>query len=157
MSFQRRVGTANRGAIPFVPLDPPSDQIRVLVPLRAGEALWIAVLTGSPILVEGRASDRLLRVEKLSAGNGESVLQILDAIFDSNQWIPIDTTSIGSADDRDAIGDGPLTVTLKNPLATTAQRIAIFPATPALYSSLSGLPAPDPTTERDQYGGWRLP
>jgi hypothetical protein len=157
MSFQRRVGSANRGAIPYVPLDSPSDEMRVLVPLRGGEALWIAVMAGSTILVEGRADDRLLRVEKLAVANGESILQMLDAILDSNQWIPIDTASIGSADDRDAIGDGPLTVTLKNPLAATAQRIAIVPATPALYRALSGLPAPDPTTERDEYGGWRLP
>jgi hypothetical protein len=157
MSFQRRVGTANRGAIPYVPLDSPSDQMRVLVPLRGGEALWIAVMAESPILVEGRAGDRLLRVEKLSAGNGESVLQMLDAILESNRWIPIDTASIGSAKDRDAIGDGPLTVILKNPVSATAQRIAIVPATPALYRALSGLPAPGPTTERDEYGGWRLP
>jgi hypothetical protein len=157
MSFQRRVGADNRGAIPYVQLDSPSDRTRVLVPLRSGEALWIALIAEPTILVEGRAGDRPLRVEKLSAGNDGSVLHMLNAVLDSNQGIPIDAASIGLADDRDAIEEGPLTVILKNPLGATAQRIAIVPATPELYSALSGLPAPGPTTERDAFGGWRLP
>jgi hypothetical protein len=157
MSFQRRVGTANRGAIPHVRLDQSSDRMRVLVPLRGDEALWIAVIAGSRILVEGRAGDRPVRIEKLSAGNDDSVLQMLNAVLESDTWIPIDTTSIAVADDREAIGDGPLTVILKDPLGATVQRIEIVPATPSLYSALSGLPAPGPTTAQEEYGKWRLP
>jgi hypothetical protein len=155
MSFQRRVGTANRGAIPYVPFDSLSGRNRVLVPLRGGEALWIAVVTDLPIIVEGHAGDRPLRVEKLPAGSHNN-LQMLNAVLDKNQWMPIDTTSIAAADNPDAIGDA-LTVTVSHPLSAAAQRIAIVPATPALYSALSRLPAPKATTEHDGYGGWRLP
>lgn len=157
MSFQRRVGAANRGAIPYVPLDSPSDRMRILVPLRSGEALWVAVIAEPTILAEGRAGDRPLRIEKSPAGKDGNILLMLDAVLDLDRWLLIDPASIACASDRDAIGDDPLTVIVKDPLRGTAQEIAIVPATPALYTALSGLPAPGPTTEEDEYGGWRLP
>lgn len=157
MSFQRRVGTANRGVIPCVSLDSPSDRMRVLVPLRPGEALWIAVTAGPAILVSGTAGDRALRVETVSLGNDESVLVMLDAVFESNQWTPIDANSVRWADHREAIAGDPLAIVLTNPVAATTQRIAIVPATAALYQAISGFPAPGDTTQQDEYRGWRLP
>jgi len=155
MSFQRRVGSANRGAIPYVEFDTSFGWSRVLIPLRVGEALWVAVVTELQIIVEGHAGERPLGVEKLPAGNQEN-LQMLGAVLDQGRWLPIDTNSVVVADDPDTIGDG-LTVVVSNSLTAATQRIAIAPVTPALYSELSGLPAPEITTERDGYGGWRLP
>jgi hypothetical protein len=157
LSFQRRVGSANRGAIPYVALDSPATRKRVLVPIRAGEALWIAVMAAAAILVEGRGGDRPLRVESLAQAKDGSVLRMLDAVYDQDRWMPIDNASVSCADGRNAIGDDSLTIFLKDPLDATAQRIGIVPATPELYEALSGLPAPVPTTERDEYSGWRLP
>lgn len=155
MSFQRRVGSANRGAIPFAPLDSRPKETRVLIPLRAGEALWIAILANSQIIVAGHAGEMPLRVETLPAHKDEN-LQMISAVLDQGRWLPIDTASVPVAGHRDAIGRG-LMVVVSNPIAAASQRIAIVPATPALYTELSQLPAPDATTERDGYGGWRLP
>jgi hypothetical protein len=157
VSFQRRVGAANRGALPFVALDSPSDRARVLVPLRAGEALWIAVMADPAIVVDGHAGEDSLRVVELSQANDGSVLRALDAVLRLNRSLPLDSASIECADDRNKIGEDPLTIVLKNPLQGTVQWIAIVPATPGIYEALSGLPAPRPSTERDEYGGWRLP
>lgn len=157
LSFQRRVGSANRGAVPYVALDSPAAATRVLVPIRSDEALWIAVMAGAAILVEGRAGDRPLRVETLAPAKDGSVLHRLDAVYDQDRWMPIDKASVPCADDRSGIGEDPLTIFLKNSPDAAAQRIAIVPAIPELYETLSGLPAPAPTTERDEYSGWRLP
>jgi hypothetical protein len=159
VSFQRRVGAANRGAIPWVALDSPSGRMRVLIPLRAGEALWIAVLSAPAVVVEGHAGDRPLRVEQLPPTRDGNVLQMLDSVLVSNRWVPIDAASILCADDRNALGDDhdQLTIRLKNPPRTEDQWIAVVPATPSLYETLSGLSAPGPTSEEDGYRGWRLP
>jgi hypothetical protein len=157
VSFQRRVGAANRGAIPCVQLDSPADRMRVLVPLRAGEALWIAILAPPEILADGVAGDRPLRVVNLSPANDGGGLRMLDAVLCSHQWMPIDMTSIACIDDRDAIGDGALKLVLRDQPAATAHQIEIILATPELYGTLSGLPAPRATTEQDEFGGWRLP
>ena len=155
MSFQRRVGTANRGSIPCVPLDSCSDRMRVLVPLRDGEALWVALLADAPITLEGRAGTRPLRVGTLPAGQNQN-LQMIDAVFESDRWMPIGTASVTVVDDHDAKQEA-LSIAISDPRAATTERIAIVAVTPALYGVVSGLPAPEPTTERDQYAGWRLP
>jgi hypothetical protein len=157
LSFQRRVGTANRGALPFVGLDSLSDRTRVLVPLRAGEALWIAVMADPAIVVDGHAGEDPLRVVRLSQANDGSVLQALDAVLRLDRWLPLNSATVEWADNRTKIVDDPLTVVLKNPLQGTVQWIAIVPATPGIYEALSDLPAPRPSTERDEYRGWRLP
>jgi hypothetical protein len=131
--------------------------MRVLVPLRAGEALWIAVMADRAIVVDGRAGKDPLRVEKLSQAKDGSALHALDAVFRFDRPLPLDTASIACADDRNKIGDDVLTIVLQDPPQGTTQRIAIVPARPALYEAVSGLPAPAPTTEQDQYRGWRLP
>lgn len=157
MSFQRRVGSANRGAIPYAVLDAPAGGKRVLIPIRAGEALWIAITAEAAILVEGRAGTRPLRLQTVAPVKDGSILQMLDAVCDQGRWMPIDKASVSCSEDSNGIGDDPLTIFLKNPVDALAQRVAIVPATPELYETLSGLPAPAPTTERDEYSGWRLP
>ena len=157
LSFQRRVGAANRGALPYVQLESPSDRMRVLVPLRAGEALWIAFMADPAFAVEGWAGDDPLRVEQLSKANDGSVLQALDAVLRRDRLLPLDAASIECVEDRNQIGDDVLTIVVKNLLQGAVQRIAIVPATPELYEALSGLAAPAPTTEREGYRGWRLP
>jgi hypothetical protein len=156
VSFQRRVGAADRGALPYFALDSSPDRMRVLVPLRTGEALWIAVMAGPAVVIEGRAGDRPLRVEKFSLANDGRALQMFDAILDADRWIPIDAVSVSCADDPAATGD-PLTLSLERPLQSQRRWITIVPATPALYERLSGLPAPAPSTEQDEYQGWLLP
>jgi hypothetical protein len=128
-----------------------------MVPLRVGEALWIAIMTETTIAVDGRAGKRPLRAKLVSGGADGEILQALDAVLSSDEWVPLDGESIQCAEHRDEIGVDPLTILLKNPLEGTAQEIEIVPAAPALYEALSGLAAPGPTTERDEYRGWRLP
>jgi hypothetical protein len=65
VSFQRRVGAANRGVLAFVALDSASDRKRVLVPLGAGEALWIAVMAGPAIVVSGHFAGERARTMML--------------------------------------------------------------------------------------------
>jgi hypothetical protein len=157
LSFQRRVGTANRGALPCVSLDSTPGRIRIMVPLRVGEALWIAIMTETKIAVDGRAGQRPLRAKLVSEGADGDILLAFDAVLSSEEWVPLDGQSIKCAEHRDEIGRDPLTILLKNPLEGTTQEIGIVPAAPALYETLSGSEAPGPTTERDEYRGWRLP
>src|SRR3954447_2583872 len=156
VSFQRRVGGADRGALPYFALDPSSHRMRIVVPLRPGEALWIAVMAGPAVSIEARAGDRPLRMQKFSPAEDGTGLQMFDAVFAADRWIPIDAASVSCADDPGATGE-PLTLTLKDRLQSENRWIAIIPATPALYERLSGLPAPDPSTEQDEYQGWLLP
>jgi len=69
----------------------------------------------------------------------------------------LNAASIDIADNSGSIGIDALTLFLEKKSEGIIQRIAIVPASPALYQALSGLPAPEPTTERDEYRGWRLP
>lgn len=156
VSFQRRVAAANRGALPYVPLDSAADRIRLLVPLRSDEALWIAVMAEPSIAVEGRAGASPLRALNLSDTSDGRALIALDAIGRDDQWLPIDATSIAIADDIAATATDAITLTLSQP-NHVARRIGIVAATSALYESRGGLPAPRPTTEQDQFRGWRLP
>jgi hypothetical protein len=157
VSFQRRVGAANRGAIPYVPLYSSKGLKRVMVPLGAGEALWIAVMAGPAILVEGHAGDDPLRVEQLSQSKDGGVLLALDMVTRHGRPFPLDAASIEYVDDRARIESDALTIVLKNSRSGMIQRIGIVAATPRLYEAVSSLPAPAPTTERDEYQGWRLP
>jgi hypothetical protein len=131
--------------------------MHVLVPLRVGEALWIAVMADPAIVVDGHAGDDPLRVVRLSQANDGNVLHMLDAVLRFGQSLPLDPASVECADDRTKIGCNPLTIVLKNPLQGMFQRIAIVPAKPEIYEAFSGLPAPRPSAEQDEYRGWRLP
>src|SRR4051812_29958009 len=113
LSFQRRVGSANRGAIPYVALQSSSAGKRLLVPIRADEALWIAAMAEAAVLVEGRAGDRPLRAATLAPAKDGSVLHMLDAVRDQGRWVPIDKASVPYADDGSGMRDDPLTVFLK--------------------------------------------
>jgi hypothetical protein len=157
VSFQRRVGAANRGAIPYVPLSSSKDRKRIMVPLGAGEALWIAVMVGPATLVEGHAGDDPLRVEQLSQRKDGVVLLALAKVTRHGRPLPLDAASIEYVDDRARIESDALTIVLKNSRSAMIQQIGIVVATPRLYEAVSGLPAPAPTTERDEYQGWRLP
>ena len=109
------------------------------------------------IVVDGHAGDDPLRVVRLSQANDGNVLHMLDAVLRFGQSLPLDPASVECADDRTKIGCNPLTIVLKNPLQGMFQRIAIVPAKPEIYEACSGLPAPRPSTEQDEYRGWRLP
>jgi hypothetical protein len=140
-----------------VRVDSLSDQIRVLVPLRACEAIWLAVMAEPEIAVHGRAGKEPLRVETWPLASDGSVMHALDAVLRFDRPLPLDVASIEIADDAKSIEDDVLTLVLESRLQATLQRIAIIPATPRLYEAVSGLTAPGPTTERDEYGGWLLP
>ena len=157
VSFQRRVGAANRGVLPFVRLDAPSDQVRVLVPLRDDEALWMAVIADPEIAVHGRAGREPLRVERWAPAKDGSIMHALDAVLRADRPLPLDAASIDLADVSAAINTDVLTLLLEGPTQAATWQISIVPVTPRLYEALSGCTAPAPTTERDEYRGWRLP
>ena len=157
VSFQRRVGAANRGAIPYAPLDSSKDRMRIMVPLGADEALWIAVMAGPSTVVEGFAGIDPLRIEELSRKKDGRVLLALAAMTRRGRRLPLDAASIECVDNRDLIGGDTLTIVLRDQRPGAVHQIGIVAATPRLYEVLSNLPAPAPTTERDEYRGWRLP
>jgi hypothetical protein len=157
VSFQRRIGAANRGALPFVQLGSPSDRIRVLVPLREGEALWIAVMAGPTVAVRGYAGQDALGLKTWPPAKDGSALRALDCVLRLGRSLPLDAASIDIADNSAAIEIDALMLSLEETPGGPIRRIVVVPATPGFYQAFTGLPAPDPTTERDEYRGWRLP
>lgn len=155
ISFQRRVGKSNRGALPCLPLAPAPDRLRVLVPLAEGEAFWIAVLAEPGIVVQGHAGPHQLRVVVVSQGIGQRVLRAIDGMLLGACWAPLDASSIARAGHRDEVGIDGLTIRLESD--GWSQQVAVVPATPALYESLSGFPMPHAASEEESYRGWRLP
>jgi hypothetical protein len=153
VSFQRRVGKDNLGALPCLLLSPASDRLRVLVPLRDGEALWVAVLAEPTITLEGYAGPYRLRASVVSQSIGHQSLLALDGILVGERWAPLDATSLPRASCRNEIDIDGLTIRLGSD--SWSQELAVVLATPALYESVSGFPLPQATF--DSYGGWRLP
>lgn len=141
VSFQRRVGAANRGALPIATLESSPDRVRVAVPLRTGEALWVAVIAAPSAAISVRMGTATLDGATTSAGK--------------DTMHRFDAEALGVADARRDVAADSLTITLETPDGTV--RIGAIAVTPQLYEELSGEPAPRPTTEDDQYGGWRLP
>lgn len=156
MSFQRRVGAANRGALPCVRLGESADRLRVLVPLHKAESLWIAVLAEASIAVSGRAGDDPLRVAEISGRRDARTLYGFDAVIRAGEELPLDAVTLDIVDDDAELKFDALTVTFQAG-DIVAARIGIVVATPRLYASVSGLPPPPPSSAADQYGGWRLP
>jgi hypothetical protein len=154
-SFQRRIGTSNRGALPCFVLLSVSDCSRVLVPVRDGEALWVAILGASDIKLDGRAGSYQLRTNIVSQDIGQQTLCMLDAIRLTDASVPIDSASIPRAASRDELETDGLTIHLEREGWT--HELSVVLATPMLYESLSGFPLPQPTSEQDAYRGWRLP
>lgn len=155
MSFQRRVGRANRGALPYFRLGGSPDEVRVLVPLRETESLWVGVMRQADIAVSGQAGHDLLRIENISGKHG--VLCILDGVIRSGESLPLAAATLEIVDDEARLNQDTMTILLAeagNPLAT---HVGIIVAAPRIYAKLSGLPSPPPTSDADQYGGWRLP
>jgi hypothetical protein len=156
VSFQRRVGAANRGALPFAPLGEHDGGTRVAVPLREGEALWIAVITDAGLAVTGRAGDDPLHVEAVAPGKDGGGLRVLDAVLRQGRPLPLGRASLACAQRPDEINADTLAVEIAD-ASQRVDRIAIVLVTPELYTELTGLPPPPPSTDKDEYGGWRLP
>jgi hypothetical protein len=146
---------ANRGALPFHKLGGAPQQQRVLVPLGRGEALWVAwfVRPGTEVtgLTEG---GKALRVVPLDAGHRGWALLAADAVESSDGLRPIDALTVTLAERPDAVERDHLTFRVTG---GARGHLGVVLATPDVYQSISGRPAPEPTSAADAYGGWRLP
>jgi hypothetical protein len=130
---------------------------RVLVPLRPGEALWVAIsLLPNISLAATAVNGSEVRVVILTAARCETIL-VADALVVTDKARPIDETQIALATTRAAIAQDHLTFRLTTKAGHMAGQLGVVFGTPALYESISGLSAPQATSADDAYGGWRLP
>ena len=161
MSFQRRVGTGvdrNRGALPFHQIGNDDRPLRILVPLPAGEALWIS-WTLKPGLRVARHTRDDIAVEITPMTNSTTRWNYwsADALKTPDMASDIDENSFAPIRTKRQIEKDHFLFEVFSESGDVLNRIAIVIATPALYARLSGSPAPLPTVPADAYGGWRLP
>jgi hypothetical protein len=127
------------------------------VPLREGEDIWLAWTLDNGTSVAGQTSGgeplRLRRVVELSAGN----LLAADAIEAAGASRPINGTTAFLATKRADLANDSLVFRVENEGTIHVDDVHVLLATPALYESLSGFQAPEPTTGSRGYGGWLLP
>ncbi|MBV8824837.1 MAG: hypothetical protein JO084_06470 [Bradyrhizobiaceae bacterium] len=80
-----------------------------------------------------------------------------DAIAAKGGPHPIDATSCFPVSQPEELDRDQLIFAVVGKEMSEPDRIGVVLATGALYAALSGLPAPDPTSPSQAYGGWRLP
>jgi hypothetical protein len=142
--------------LPCYTLGRKGSHWRVLVPLRSDEALWIAFVIRPNLGVVGSTLDGFaVDVTTLSTSRDEAVLAA-DALVTADGRRPIDASQIAFASTRAATKRDHLRFRLMSAAGEVGD-LAVVLAVPALYASVSGLPAPQPTSVDDAYGGWRLP
>jgi len=130
---------------------------RVLLPLAPGEALWIALTISSGMSVTGRAGREPLRVAPIAESHDGSALIVADAVLSASGPHPLDAVTFAVADTKRALKRNHLIVEVKMKTGRIVGRLGIVLGTPILYELISGRPAPPITSEKDAYGGWRLP
>jgi hypothetical protein len=130
---------------------------RVLLPLAPGEALWIALTIASGMSVSGGAGREPLRIAPVAESYEGSTLLAADAVLSASGPRPLDAVTFALADTKRALNRDHLTIEVKSTAGRIAGRLGLVLGTPALYELLSGRPAPPATSEKDAYGGWRLP
>jgi hypothetical protein len=159
LSFQRRKDVvSNRGALPFHRLSSGGDALRLLVPLPAGEALWIAWMIKPQVIVSGAdASGNAMRIRPVSRSRDGWGLFAADALERPDGLHNLDGNSFALASTRKLLGDNHLRFVLHGERGEALTSVGVVLATPALYARLSGQPAPSPSAPGDAYRGWRLP
>jgi hypothetical protein len=81
---------------------------------------------------------------------------VADAVLSAGGWRPLDAVTFALAATKGALKHDHLIIEVENKAGRIAGRLGVL-GTPALYELVSGRPAPPPTSEKDAYGGWRLP
>jgi hypothetical protein len=161
MSFQRRVGTGvdrNRGSLPFHQIGNDDRPLRILVPLPAGEALWISWTLKPGLRVAGHTRDDIaVRVAPVTDSITRWNFWSADVLETPNVASDIDENAFAPIRTKKQIEKDHLLFEVFGESGDVLNRIAIVIATPALYARLSGSPAPLPSVPSDAYGGWRLP
>jgi hypothetical protein len=161
LSFQRHVGVgvgSNRGALPYFRLRSVDGRLRVLVPLPAGEALWIAWMLRPGGTVSGSDADgNALHIAPVTQSGERWSLFAADALEHAEGRRSLDSNSFALARTRKAVAQDHLRFEVQGKDAETLHSVGIVLATPALYARLSGQPAPSPSAPSEAYTGWRLP
>jgi hypothetical protein len=148
---------SNRGALPFHQLSKDEGALRVLVPLPADEALWVAWTVKPGFSVSGFAAANIaLRITPVSQSRNHGSLLAADALLGPDGPRALDASSLAVARTRRALSRDHLQFDVLSDRKRVVGRMGIVVATPALYARLSGLPPPSPSTPSDAYGGWRL-
>jgi len=129
----------------------------VLVPLRPGEALWIAISLRADINVAAAAANGSeVRLSTLSTASHETLLAA-DALITAGEPRAIDAHQIVLAAARAGTTEDHLRLRFTTKAGHSAGELGVVLGIPALYESLSGLLAPQETTPDDAYRGWHLP
>ena len=161
MSFQRRVGTGvdrNRGSLPFHQIGNDDRALRILVPLPAGEALWIAWTLKPGLRIAGHTRDDIaVRIAPITNSLTQWNLWSADVLETPDMASDIDENSLAPIRTKRQTAEDHLLFEVFSESGDVLNRIAIVIATPALYVRLSGSPAPLPSVPSEAYGGWRLP
>lgn len=161
LSFQRRVGVgagSNRGALPYYRLRSADRRLRVLVPLPAGEALWIAWMLRPGGTVSGSDADgNAVRIAPVTPSGERWSLFAADALEHPEGRRSLDSDSFALARTEKAVARDHLRFEVRGKDPETLHSVGVVLATPALYARLSGQPAPSPSAPSDAYTGYRLP
>jgi len=161
LSFQRRVGEGvdrNRGSLPFHLITTDDLTVRILVPLPAGEAPWIAWNLKPGLRVTGRSRENAsVRSVPLTNSMTDWSLYRADAVQGRGDAGTTDADSFQPIDTEAQLEIDHLVFEVLDEDGATLNRVAIVIGTPSLYAHLTGLAAPVPSTSADAYGGWRLP
>jgi hypothetical protein len=163
VSFQRRVADAggqgrspNRGALPYHEMERRRDHTLVIVPLHEGEMMWIGVTLNRGSVVKGETAygDPIVATELGRSADGKRMM-CFDSLQTHGGARTIDYGSVSVAHTRAEIGRAILMLALANDECKTYLNIAVV--TPALFSDVSGRPAPERSFPAQSFGGWRLP
>jgi hypothetical protein len=149
---------SNRGALPYHRLSSGEDALRLLVPLPAGEALWVAWMLKPQLTVSGAdASGNAVRITPVSRLPDGWCLFGADALERPDGLHDLDANSFALASTGKRPADDHLGFVLHGEGGEKPTSVGVVLATPALYARLSGRPAPARSAPGDAYRGWRLP
>ncbi len=163
MSFQRRVSdtsgqgrSPNRGVLPYHEVERRPGYLLVIVPLLEGEAIWIGVTLNRADVVKAETGygDSVVATELGTSADGRRTL-CFDSVRRHLGARAIDYSSTPVARTLDEIGRASLKLALSNDEYETYLGVVLV--TPALFSDVSGRPAPTPSSPEQSYGGWRMP
>jgi hypothetical protein len=161
LSFQRRVGAgvgSNRGALPCYRLNGRKGTWRFLIPVLAGEALWLAWMVKPGVTVSAADANGIpLHIARVTQPPEGWSLFAIDELEHPDGRCSLDADAFAIARTRTAIAQDHLRLEVRREDGATLQHIGIALATPALYARVSGQPAPSPSTPGEAYTGWRLP
>ena len=148
----------NRGVLPWHRIGRGRRCVRVLVPLAAGESLWVGWMVRAGVQVSGRsAAGQAVHVHPVTQPQDGWTLLMADSLATDAGSRPLDAESLPPASSPEQRGESHLCFTVTDASDREIGRVGVTLATPQLYQALSGRAPPPPTTADDAYKGWRLP